>query len=131
MKEPNWILPEVVGEIHAQQLVEHGGQEGVRDNGLLESALSRPRNLWSYAKPKPDLAAMAAALAFGVARNHPFLDGNKRTAWVLCRTFLVINGVDVIATQDEKYEAVYALAAGDLPEEQFAQWLREHLTVEN
>jgi death-on-curing protein len=85
MQQPTWILPESVSAIHAAQLAEHGGQDGLRDAGLLESALHRPLNLWAYSKPKPDLPALAASLAFGVARNHPFLDGNKRTAWVLCR----------------------------------------------
>ena len=99
----------------------------MRDAGLLDSALNRPLNLWAYSNPKPDLPAMAASLAMGIAKNHPFLDGNKRTAWVLCRTFLLLNGVNVSACQEEKYDTVIALAAGESTEEQFADWLRSHV----
>lgn len=123
-----WIDTQAVDVIHAEQLEEHGGQAGVRDRGLLESALNRPRNLWAYSSPKPDIAALAASIAFGIAKNHPFLDGNKRTAWVLCRTMLLLNGCNVIATQDEKYKAVIALASGEMTEEAFAEWLRGHVT---
>lgn len=125
--EPAWINPAAVAAVHAEQLAEHGGQDGIRDAGLLESALGRPKNLWAYSLPKPDIAALAASLAFGIAKNHPFLDGNKRTAWVVCRMVLLLNGHDVSASQDAKYDAVFALAAGESTEEQFAQWLREHL----
>lgn len=127
MDEPVWVRGEVVAAVHSQQLAEHGGQDGVRDPGLLDSALSRPRNLWAYSQPKPDIPALAASLAYGVAKNHPFFDGNKRTAWVLCRTMLLLNKVDINATQLEKYDAVYSLAAGEWSEEQFAAWLRENL----
>lgn len=126
MNEPVWLFPEIVPQVHAEQLAEHGGQAGVRDPGLLDSALNRPRQTWAYTAPKPDLQTLAAALAFGVARNHPFLDGNKRTAWVLCRTFLRLNGVDVVVEQPEIVDSVLALAAGELSEDAFASWLRQH-----
>ncbi|MEM8865939.1 MAG: type II toxin-antitoxin system death-on-curing family toxin [Planctomycetota bacterium] len=129
MDEPRWIRREIVAIIHAQQLAEHGGSDGIRDPGMLDSALSRPLNLWAYSQPKPDLAALAASLAHGIAKNHPFVDGNKRTAWVLCRTLLLVNGVDIKAAQEEKYQAMYSLAAGELSEDAFAKWLREHLST--
>lgn len=88
--------------------------------------MNRPRQAWAYTDPKPDLQGLAASLAFGVARNHPFLDGNKRTAWVLCRTFIRLNGLDVQVEQPEIVEAVLALAAGEMSEATFAEWLRQH-----
>lgn len=127
--EPAWIDPQAVALIHAEQLAAHGGQDGVRDAGLLDSALNRAKNLWAFTSPKPDVATLAASLAFGIAKNHPFLDGNKRTAWVVCRLMLLLNGADVVATQQEKYEAVLTLAAGDLSEQDFTQWLRDHLVT--
>ena len=87
----------------------------------------RPRHLYAYSDPKPDLAALAAAYAFGVVRNNPFLDGNKRTGWAACRIFLFIKGYVVDASQDEKADRVLELAAGGTTEEQFAAWLRDHL----
>lgn len=89
--------------INQRQISEHGGREGLRDEGLLESALARPQNFLAYALPPPDLAALAAAYAYGIARNHPSVDGNKRTALVAARTFLLLNGVNLQASQDEKY----------------------------
>jgi len=126
MDEPIWVTTDAVRAIHSSQLAEHGGQDGVRDDGLLESALQRPRNQWAYAKA--DLAAIASAYAFGIAKNHPFFDGNKRTAGVVCETFLIANYVGINAKNDDWYDAIYSLAAGDATEEQFAQWLRDHLT---
>lgn len=96
---------------------------------MLDSALSRPKHLWAFTSPKPDIAALAASLAYGVSRNHPFLDGNKRTAWVLCRTMLRLHGEDVTATQAETVTAVVALAAGEISETAFAEWLRGRLTI--
>lgn len=128
MDEPIWLLPGVVAQVHSEQLAEHGGQDGLRDAGLLESALNRPRHTWAYTSPKPDLPALAASLAYGVARNHPFLDGNKRTAWVLCRSFLRLNGRDVLVDQQAIVSTVLALAAGEMTEEAFADWLRQHTT---
>ncbi|MCB1587414.1 MAG: type II toxin-antitoxin system death-on-curing family toxin, partial [Xanthomonadales bacterium] len=92
-----WIEKRLVMAIHNRQLAEHGGIPGVRDEGLLDSAISRPRQRHAYGDPPPDLAALAASLAFGLARNHPFLDGNKRTAAVACETFLLLNDVEIIA----------------------------------
>jgi death-on-curing protein len=114
--------------IHRRQLAEHGGREGIRDPGLLSSTLARPRNLLAYAEETPDLAALAAAYAFGIARQHPFVDGNKRTAWVVSRTFLKLNGRDLKAPQEEKYRAMMDLAAGSLSEQQLADWIRARLT---
>jgi death-on-curing protein len=127
MSEPRWIHDRVVRAIHSRQLAEHGGLEGIRDEGMLSSALARPRNLFAYTEPKPDFAAMAAAYAFGIVKNHPFVDGNKRTGYVLCRTFLKLNGRDVDATDVEKYQTFLAVADGSLGEEQLAQWIRSKL----
>jgi death-on-curing protein len=89
--------------------------------------MARPKNLLTYSKPRPDLAALAAAYAYGIARDHPFVDGNKRTALVAARTFLILNGVDLEATQDEKYLTFLALAKGTLTEEQLAEWIRKRI----
>jgi death on curing protein len=121
-----WIAQEVAVAAHAEQLAEHGGGEGVRDIGLLESAMMRPQNLAEYGAP--DVAELAAAYAFGIARNHPFIDGNKRTAAVICETFLLLNGYSLDVTDAELVVAFLALAAGELPEDELAAWLREHLT---
>lgn len=129
--EPAWLREEVVRAIHRRQLAEHGGAEGVRDEGLLASALARPRQLQAYGNPPPDLAALAAAYAVGIARNHPFVDGNKRTAYVACRTFLLLNGHDLEASKQEKYRTFLGLAAGEVSEEALAHWLRERLAVVN
>ncbi len=127
MAEPIWIREDVVGAIHRRQLTEHRGQPGIRDEGLLASALARPKNLITYSENDPDLAALAAAYAFGIASNHPFLDGNKRTAFVVCRVVLLLNGRDLNASREQKYRTFLRLASGDLSEEDLAAWLREHL----
>src|SRR5262245_3387485 len=116
MKEPRWIEDNVVAAIHNRQLAEHGGLDGVRDPGMLSSALARPKNAFGYSQPKPDIPALAAAYAFGIIKNHPFVDGNKRTAYVLCRTFLILNGHDVDTTEVEKYETFLSVAEGNLDE---------------
>jgi death-on-curing protein len=126
MLELRWLQEKVVRALHQRQLAEHSGMAGVRDAGLLESALARPRNLLAYGQPKPDLPALAAAYAFGIIRNHPFVDGNKRTAYVACRTFLKLNGADFSATDVEKYQIFIALADGSIGEEQLAEWIRAH-----
>lgn len=123
-----WIEKRLLLAVHERQLAEHGGLSGVRDETLLESALARPQQLHAYGEPAPDLADLAAALAHGIVRNHPFLDGNKPTAWVACRTFLIVNGVDVIADAAEKYTAMLALAEGRLEVDAFAAWLRQHIS---
>jgi len=112
--------------IHHRQIAEHGGSEGLRDERLLASALARPQNLLAY-QPRPDLAALAAAYAYGIARHHPFVDGNKRTALVAARTFLLLNGVNLEANQDEKYLTFLQLAQGSLTEEELADWIRKRI----
>lgn len=126
--EPIWVRDDVVAAIHRRQIGEHsGGSDSVRDPNLLSSALARPKNLYAYGEPMSDLAALSAAYTFGIARNHPFIDGNKRTALVVGRTFLRINGHDITATQTEKYRAYYGVAAGELSEEALADWIRKRL----
>ena len=122
-----WVREDVVLAIHLRQLAEHGGDEGVRDERLLQSALVRPQNLLAYSDPPPDLASLAAAYAYGIARNHPFIDGNKRMALIVARFFLLLNGMDLVATQEEKYSTFLALAAGQLSEEDVANWVKAHL----
>jgi len=124
---PVWVRADVVEAIHQRQLAEHGGAEGVRDAGALTSALERPRKRLAYGNPPPDLAEMAAAYGFGIARNHPFVDGNKRTALIVMRLFLKLNGAELVATAEEKYNTIIALAAGDVTEADLATWLRAHL----
>ena len=120
----NWIATEVAVAAHAEQLAEHGGAEGVRDIGALESAMMLPCNLADYGDP--DTAALAASYAFGIARNHPFVDGNKRTAAVVAETFLMLNGYELTASDAELVVAMLALAAGELSEEELADWFRGH-----
>jgi death-on-curing protein len=122
-----WIERALALAIHERQLAEHGGASGVRDETLLGSAPARPRQRQACAEPPPDLAALAASLAHGLACNHPFVDGNQRTAHVCYRTFLLLNGMDVIASDEEKYVAMLALASGERNEDQFAAWLRPRL----
>lgn len=119
-----WVLPAVADAVHAEQLAEHGGGEGVRDAGLMASALARPQNLVAYGDP--DAAALAAAYAFGIARNNPFVDGNKRTAAVVSETFLMLNGYDLTASDAEVVVAFVALAAGELTEAELTDWFRQH-----
>ena len=126
MDDPIWITSELANAIHHRQLAEHGGAEGVRDPGLLDSALNRPRHLFAYESPTPEIPRLAAAYAFGVAKNHPFIDGNKRTAAVVCETFLNLNGWELAASDAELYPIYLALAAGELDEEAFAEWLAGH-----
>lgn len=124
-KEPIWLETEVALAIHDRQLAEHGGAAGVRDVGALESALSRPVNRWAYGEDDP--CSLAAGYAFGIARNHPFADGNKRTAWVLARLFFRLNGVALTFDAPDAIRVMLALAAGELSEEELADWFREHV----
>lgn len=124
-----WLGKPLVLAIHARQLSEHGGSAELRDEGLLESALARAQQLYAYGDPAPDIADLAAALAFGIARNHPFVDGNKRTAHVAYRTFLLLNGAELVATGEEKYIAMLTLAEGTLSEKKFAEWLRQRIQL--
>ena len=124
-----WIRRVTTLALHDRQLAEHGGSAGVRDEALLESALTRPQQLFSYGDPPPDLAALAASLAFGLARNHPFVDGNKRTAAVACELFLALNDAILEATNVELYPVYLALSEGSLSETEFADWLRPRLQL--
>lgn len=126
MRDWTWLLHEVVLALHNEQLTEHGGPSGARDHGLLESALARPQNLLAYSQP--DAAALAAAYAFGIARNHPFVDGNKRTAAVAMLVFLGINDVAYAISEAELVVMISSLAAGELSEDEVAAWLRARLT---
>lgn len=122
-----WVTQPVVLAIHDEQIAEHGGTPGIRDLGLLESALARPQNLAAYGEP--DLAAMAGAYAFGIARNHPFLDGNKRTSYVVTLVFLRLNGFDVQADEASRLDMWLRLAAGDVTEDSLTAWLRSRLVA--
>ena len=122
-----WIEKTLALAIHERQLAEHGGSMGVRDAKLLESALARRQQRHAYGDPPPDLADRAASLAYGLARNHPFVDGNKRTAHVCYRVFLELNGVEFGASDEDMYVAMLALAEGSLSEAQFAAWLRQRI----
>lgn len=124
-----WLEKALVIAIHDRQIAEHGGSAGMRDEGLLESALARAQQLHAYGEPAPDRADLATALAYGLARNHPFVDGNKRTAHVAYRTFLALNGVELVATDEEKYVAMLALAEGKLGERDFTAWLRHRMRL--
>ncbi|HMK80355.1 MAG TPA: type II toxin-antitoxin system death-on-curing family toxin [Xanthobacteraceae bacterium] len=121
MTEPIWLQLEVILAAHDEQLAEHGGGVGLRDQTLLESALARPLNLFHYGKPS--LSELAAAYAFGIARNHPFVDGNKRTALVAAEAFLGLNGFDLTAGDAEVVKIFLALAAGDITEKELAAWI--------
>jgi death on curing protein len=122
MTDIKWLPKGAVLAMHARQLAEHGGGMGLRDEGLLESALQRPQNKSVYGEP--DLAELAAAYGFGIARNHPFVDGNKRTSLVAARTFLLINGFQVSASKEDLLRTWLALAAGELTEDALADWFR-------
>jgi death on curing protein len=123
-----WLDPQVLLAVHDEQLTEHGGISGVRDLGLFESALSRPQHLAVY--DTPDHAALAAAYGYGIARNHPFLDGNKRTAFVAMELFLVLNGYVLNASDVECVMVMLAVAAGDMDEVVFAEWICQHATIQ-
>lgn len=119
-----WVERRALELLHDESLAMHGGASGLRDEGLLESALTRARNL--AVNGKPDHAALAAAYAYGLAKNHPFVDGNKRAAFLAAGVFLGLNGWRLTATQAEATLAVFGLAAGDIDEEMFADWIRNH-----
>ncbi|MCB1778121.1 MAG: type II toxin-antitoxin system death-on-curing family toxin [Candidatus Competibacteraceae bacterium] len=124
MKEPIWLELNVVLALHDRLLAEHGGPEGLRDLGLLESALARPRQAFSYSHP--DLALLATTYVAGILRNHPFVDGNKRTGFMAGYIFLARNNLQLTASESAAAQSVLALAAGDLTEEAFADWLRNN-----
>lgn len=124
MDDPIWISLELVLAFHARQLAEHGGLDGIRDQSLLESALARPRHQFACEDPTPSIPALAAAYAFAVAKNHPFLDGNKRTALVVSITFLELNGLEIIASMEDRYLTFYNLAAGKVTEPELIAWMQ-------
>lgn len=118
-----WLRVDAVLAMHRRQIAEHGGDDGVLDIGLLESALARAQNIAAY-EPEADIARLAAAYGFGIAKNHPFIDGNKRTALVATRTFLILNGYTLQASPVDKYTTFLQLAEGSLSEEELTNWLR-------
>lgn len=120
-----WIDPRVLLAVHEEQLAEHGGAGGTRDLGLFESAMARPRNLALYGAP--EVADLAAAYGCGIARNHLFIDGNKRTAFVAVELFLALNGHDLVAADADCVLTMLAVASGTLDEAAFAAWLRSHI----
>ena len=123
MTEPRWLDRRIIVAIHDVQLVRHGGAGGIRDAGLLESALARPRNRHAYGEA--ELYALAAAYAYGIVRNHPFVDGNKRTGFVTAALFLQENGLRLTAPEAEAVVMTIGLASGEMPEEGFAAWFRD------
>jgi len=124
MSEPFWLTRQIIVAIHDEQLAIHGGANGLRDDGMLESALDRPKNRW--ANEETELAELAAAYAFGMARNHPFVDGNKRTSLLALYTFLGVNGVDFVVPEAEAAAMILALAAGEVSEEGLTRWIRDN-----
>ena len=122
MKAWHWLVEGVVIAVHAEQIAEHGGSDGIRDRGLLSSALDRPRNLAGYGMPT--VFDLAAAYALGIMQNHPFIDGNKRTGFLVAYVFLALNGWKLIAAEASAVEAALALASGRMSEAEFAGWLK-------
>ncbi len=127
MTKPRWLLTDAVITMHKMLVAEHGGSPILRDRGLLESARARPKNLLAYGKPKPALAALAAAYAFGFVKNHPFVDGNKRLALTAAAVFLEINGATFEASEAEAVIVFRDSAAGVMSEEALAEWFRERV----
>ncbi|WP_462387179.1 type II toxin-antitoxin system death-on-curing family toxin [Acidovorax sp. Q11] len=123
-----WVSKQALVLLHGESLATHGGREGMRDEGLLDSALMRPQNIVAYADVDnpPDAATLAASYGVGLAKNHPFVDGNKRAAFLAVGLFLYLNGLRLGATQTDATLTMLAVAAGDITEEAFAVWLREH-----
>jgi death on curing protein len=127
-REPIWVDRVVVDAVHLDMLRTHGGLRGIRDENALESALARPRHRYTYAR-KVDLAALAAAYGFGLARNHPYRDGNKRTAFLVTIVFLGLNGLELHVSEAEVVTAMLQLSAGELSEAALAVWLRDHVRL--
>ena len=126
MTEPRWITQRGLMLLQEESLAEHGGLAGIRDAGMLESALARPRNLFAY-DGISDLARLASSYAFGIAKNHPILDGNKRAAFAAAGLFLLKNGMELSAAQPEAYAFVMGLASSEIGEEEFAGWIRANI----
>ena len=121
--EPEWIRTDVVRAIHNQQLAEHGGQDGVFSESALDAALANPKHFFVYTSPRPDIPAIAAQYALSIINNHPFVDGNKRTAAVVCETFLMLNGYELTASDEESYRVYMKLAQGELKIDEMAAWI--------
>jgi death-on-curing protein len=126
MNEPVWIRQDVVLGLHEEALMLHGGPEGIRDPGLLDSALARPKNLFAYSPQTPSLAQLAAAYAKGIIANHPFADGNKRAAFIVSATFLRLNGLTLTAAKEGRVLTFWSLADGSLTEEQLSLWFEQN-----
>lgn len=126
MQEPLWMDAADAVIAHDLELAAHGGPTGIRDQGLLESALARPKNMWAYEESSLSLPRLAAAYAFGISSNHPFVDGNKRTALVVSFAFLDVNGLEVTASQEDAFLTVLGLAAGEISEDQLALWFERN-----
>lgn len=126
MSQPVWLSRPIIEALHADQIREHGGAAGIRDEGLLESALARPRQRWSYERDV-DLASLAAEYGFGLAKNHPFLDGNKRIAFVATNVFLILNGFEIEAPEPAVVDAMQRVADGRLDRNGFGDWVRSVL----
>ena len=126
MKEPVWLTRAALEAFHADQIREHGGRLGISDEALLESALARPQRAWEY-DVDADLASLAAEYGFGLAKNHPFTDGNKRVAFVATNVFLLLNGYEVEAPEPEVVSAMVRLADGRLTRPKFADWIRKYM----
>ena len=125
MNEPEWLSVNILLDIHSEQLALFGGPDGVRDLGLLESALARPINKFAYGEG--NIAALAAAYAFGIAKNHPFVDGNKRAAFASIIVFPGLNGIDLVAPPEQATAVIMALAAGEIGEDDVARWIADNL----
>jgi death on curing protein len=128
VKEPRWVTKNGVPLLHARALVRYGGREGIRDEGALESALARPKNLFAY-QDVVDVAQLGAAYVFGIARNHPFVDGNKRAAFATLGVFLTKNNQRLLADEVDATRKMLAVAAGELTEDALSVWIREHLVI--
>jgi death-on-curing protein len=124
MNEPEWLENALIVAIHDEQLAIHGGLSGLRDAAMLESALDRPRNKWAY--ESAELPELAAAYGYGIAKNHPFVDGNKRTSLLAIYTFLGVNGVDFVVAEADAATMILSLAAGEVSEESLTRWIRDN-----
>ena len=126
MDEPEWIRDDVVLAIHTMQIAEHGGKDGVLSEGALDASLANPKHYFYYTDPKPDMPAIAARYAHSITANHPFCDGNKRTAAVTCELFLELNGYELTASDQDAYAMYIKLASSELDADAFADWMREN-----
>jgi death on curing protein len=130
VKEPDWIPIDALVDLHVEQIREHGGATGLRDRGLLESALARPQQVFAYGDPKPDLASLAAAYGWAICRNHPFVDGNKRMALIAIAIFLEINGASLDTSERDARDTILRAAASEITEHELADWVRTKTRVD-